>query len=47
VSSWVVGEPFWAVLIPPQLARFRALADLGDTPIAVDLTRWNKYVLLA
>jgi aminoglycoside phosphotransferase (APT) family kinase protein len=47
VSSWVVGEPLWAVLIPPQLARFRALADLGDTPIAVDLTGWSKYVLLA
>ena len=47
VSSWVVGEPLWAVLIPPQLARFRALADLGDTPITVDLTGWNKYVLLA
>lgn len=46
MPSPVVGEPLWAVLIPPQLARFRLLAELGDTPVTVDLTGWNKYVLL-
>jgi aminoglycoside phosphotransferase (APT) family kinase protein len=42
----VVGEPLWAVLIPPQLARFRSLVEIGDAPLAVDFTGWNKYVLL-
>lgn len=42
----VVGEPPWAVLAPPQLARFRNLVGIGDVPMAVDLTGWNKYVLL-
>jgi aminoglycoside phosphotransferase (APT) family kinase protein len=34
------------VLIPPQLERFRQLVELGDAPLAVDLTGFNKYVLL-
>ena len=46
MGSSVVGEPLWAVLIPPQLARFRALVGLTDEPLTVDLTGWNKYVLL-
>ena len=46
MGTSVVGEPLWAVLIPPQLARFRALVELGETPLTVDLTGWNKYVLL-
>jgi aminoglycoside phosphotransferase (APT) family kinase protein len=43
----VVGNPLWAVLIPPQLAHFRTLVELGDAPLAVDFTGWNKYVLLS
>jgi aminoglycoside phosphotransferase (APT) family kinase protein len=40
------GDPLWAVLIPPRLARFRRLAGLGDTALTVDFTGWNKFVLL-
>jgi aminoglycoside phosphotransferase (APT) family kinase protein len=36
----------WAVLNPPQLARFRTLVQLGDAALAVDFTGWNKYVVL-
>jgi aminoglycoside phosphotransferase (APT) family kinase protein len=46
MSSSVVGDPLWAVLIPPQLARFRKLVELGDADVAVDFTGFNKYVLL-
>ena len=42
----VVGNPLWAVLIPPRLARFRTLVDVGDAPLTVDFTGWNKYVFL-
>src|SRR5712691_1745428 len=42
----VVGNPLWAVLIPPRLARFRTLVEVGDAPLTVDFTGWNKYVLL-
>ncbi len=37
----------WAVLIPPRLIRFRAIAELGDEPLEVDFTGWNKLVLLS
>ncbi len=46
MGSSVVGEPLWAVLIAPQLARFRLLVKVGDAPMTVDVTGWNKYVLL-
>src|SRR5205823_8290424 len=42
----VVGNPLWAVLIPPRLARFRTLVEVGDAPLMVDFTGWNKYVIL-
>ena len=41
------GDPIWAVLIPPQLARFRTLTGIGDAPLEVNVTGWNKYVLLS
>jgi aminoglycoside phosphotransferase (APT) family kinase protein len=47
VPGDLIGDPLWAVLIPPRLARFRELAGLGDAAITVDFTGWNKYVLLA
>ena len=40
------GDPLWAVLIPPQLARFRSLTGVGDAQLDVDFTGWNKYVVL-
>src|SRR6201996_4452383 len=43
----LIGDPLWAVLIPPRLARFRRLAGLGDAALTTDLTGFNKYVLLA
>src|ERR1700753_2024967 len=46
VPGDLVGDPLWAVLIPPRLARFRRLAGLGDTALTLDLTGFNKYVLL-
>jgi len=42
MGSSVVGDPLWAVLIPPQLERFRSLVDLGDGPVSVDLSGFNK-----
>jgi aminoglycoside phosphotransferase (APT) family kinase protein len=42
-----VGDPLWAVLIPPRLARFRELTGLGDAALTADFTGFNKYVLLA
>jgi hypothetical protein len=47
MGSSAVGDPLWAVLIPPALARFRELVELGDAPLAVDFTGFNKYVLLS
>ena len=49
LGGWVpsaAGDPLWAVLIPPQLARFRALTGVGDAHLDVDFTGWNKYVVL-
>jgi aminoglycoside phosphotransferase (APT) family kinase protein len=46
MDSSVAGDPLWAVLIPPQLARFRSLTGISDAPLAVDFTGWNKYVIL-
>jgi aminoglycoside phosphotransferase (APT) family kinase protein len=43
----IVGDPVWAVLIPPRLERFRQLTGLGDAALTVDFTGWNKFVLLA
>jgi aminoglycoside phosphotransferase (APT) family kinase protein len=47
VPGDLIGDPLWAVLIPPRLERFRRLAGLGDTALTTDLTGFNKYVLLA
>ena len=47
MGSSVAGDPLWGVLIPPQLARFRALAGIGEAPLAVDFTGWNKFVVLS
>ena len=41
----VHGDPVWAVLIPPCLARFRKLVDIDGEPLDVDFTGWNKFVL--
>ena len=46
MGSSLVGKPLRAVFSPPQLARFRELVGLGDVHVDVDVTGWNKYVLL-
>jgi aminoglycoside phosphotransferase (APT) family kinase protein len=47
VPGDLIGDPLWAVLIPPRLARFRELTGLGDAALMADFTGWNKYALLA
>jgi aminoglycoside phosphotransferase (APT) family kinase protein len=47
MGSSVAGDPLWAVLIPPRLAYFRTLVGIGDSPLEVDFTGWNKYVVLS
>jgi len=46
MSSSLSGDPISAVLIPPQLARFRALTGVGSADLEVNVNGWNKYVLL-
>lgn len=47
MACGTVGDPLWAVLIPPRLERFREIAGLGGADLVADFTGWNKYVLLA
>jgi aminoglycoside phosphotransferase (APT) family kinase protein len=42
----VRGDPLCAVLIPPRLIRFRELVEIGDEQLDIDVTGWNKFVLL-
>jgi len=46
MPSPVAGDPLSAVLVPPQLARFRAITGSEGEPLTVVVTGWNKYVLL-
>jgi aminoglycoside phosphotransferase (APT) family kinase protein len=43
----VKGDPLWANLIPPRLTRFRELVQIDTEQLDVDVTGWNKFVLLA
>jgi aminoglycoside phosphotransferase (APT) family kinase protein len=47
VPGDLIGDPLWAVLIPPRLARFRDLTGLVEATLTTNVTGWNKYVLLA
>src|SRR4051794_4296820 len=47
MSSSLAGDPIGAVLIPPCAVRFRTLAHLGDEPLEVNVTGWNKFAILA
>jgi len=42
-----VGRPAGAVLIPPQAARFAALTGADPDRLVLNVTGWNKLVLLA
>src|ERR1700680_1462553 len=47
MGSSVEGDPLWAVLIPPRLARFKTLVGIEEARLEIDFTRWNKYVVLS
>lgn len=47
MGSSLAGDPIWAVLIPPRLARFRTLTGVGDGPLELNVTGWNKFVILS
>jgi aminoglycoside phosphotransferase (APT) family kinase protein len=46
VGDDVVGRPVNAVLAPPQAARFAALAGVDLDRLVLNVTGWNKLVLL-
>jgi aminoglycoside phosphotransferase (APT) family kinase protein len=46
VSGDVVGQPVNAVLIPPQAERFASLAGVDLGGLVLNVTGWNKLVLL-
>ena len=43
----MLGDPLWAVLIPPRLTHFRELVQIDNQQLDVDFTGWNKFVLLS
>ena len=46
VGQDIVGRPVNAVLAPPQAERFVAVADVDPNRLALNVTGWNKLVLL-
>jgi aminoglycoside phosphotransferase (APT) family kinase protein len=46
VSGDIVGRPAGAVLIPPQAARFALLTGADPDRLVLNVTGWNKLVLL-
>jgi aminoglycoside phosphotransferase (APT) family kinase protein len=46
VSGDVIGQPVNAVLIPPQAERFAALTGADLSRLVLNVTGWNKLVLL-
>jgi aminoglycoside phosphotransferase (APT) family kinase protein len=46
VSGDIVGRPAGAVLIPPQAARFVSLTGADPDRLVLNVTGWNKLVLL-
>jgi aminoglycoside phosphotransferase (APT) family kinase protein len=46
VSEGLVGRPVHAVLIPPQLEQFASLTGVDVDRLEVNVTGWNKLVLL-
>jgi aminoglycoside phosphotransferase (APT) family kinase protein len=46
VSGDIVGRPAGAVLIPPQAARFASLTGADPDRLVLNVTGWNKLVLL-
>ena len=46
MSGDLTGQPVNAVLIPPQAERFATLADVDPRRLVLNVTGWNKLVLL-
>jgi aminoglycoside phosphotransferase (APT) family kinase protein len=46
MSGDIIGQPVNAVLIPSQAERFAAVADVDLSRLALNVTGWNKLVLL-
>jgi len=46
VSGDIVGRPAGAVLIPPQAARFAALTGADPDRLVLNVTGWNKLILM-
>ena len=46
MASSLTGDPLGAVLNPRQQASFRLVAGVGDAPLEVNVTGWNKLVVL-
>jgi aminoglycoside phosphotransferase (APT) family kinase protein len=43
----VALDPLHGVLSPPEVGRFRALAQLGDEPLEVNFDGWSKLAVLS
>jgi aminoglycoside phosphotransferase (APT) family kinase protein len=43
----VALDPLHGVLSPPEVARFRALAHLGDEPLELNFDGWSKLAVLS
>lgn len=46
VSGDIVGRPVNAVLVPPQAERFASVAGVDPGRLVLNVTGWNKLVLL-
>jgi aminoglycoside phosphotransferase (APT) family kinase protein len=46
VSGDIIGPPVSAVLIPPQARRFASLTGADPAGLALNVTGWNKLVLI-
>ncbi len=46
MSNDLIGPPISAVLVPPQAERFAALAGVDPSRLMLNVTGWNKLVLL-
>jgi aminoglycoside phosphotransferase (APT) family kinase protein len=46
VSGDIIGPPISAVLVPPQAERFASLVGVNPDRLVLNVTGWNKLVLL-
>ena len=46
MSGDIIGPPISAVLVPPQAERFASLVGVNPDRLVLNVTGWNKLVLL-